>query len=227
MACKAGNLSYPSVPYTINNALAIHAGVAMSDDYGIHYFIVGNNKEAGVEPVRNPLNAQLYHQLPVRMIPEADDDLDRAVYGLKRIETYQNVRYAVYYAKALSRPEDVVHTTRDLYKGTQVGAPSMVLHSRYTPTEINPIYTSAHVQVTAELTAEDQASIRLYAALKYQDELQGVVREIGACIGSSKTIEGVSEMVGLTLAGSMNVNTHMPQGDEMWKINFGYAHAQA
>ena len=167
---------------------------------GGHRLVMGNNGVPLVEPVlHRPTDASLYRPIPFVIRPAADDLSagERAMYRLRREETYNGKNWICYYLKAIDytqtfvvmnytkvTPDDKLTTTFEPSLSNLNPTPPIIDPSGATPTTGD--YVSASAFIPFLLTDDDVAKLKYVAQIIYGDERYAMVTEIAFVTGVDK-----------------------------------------
>lgn len=214
--CLKLNLPYTVYPHTTLNEklnifpdLTLASGELPSARYmvignGGHRFSLGNGTVPVVDPIlHNPTDAGLYQQIPF-VARALDNDLtaaQRARYRLRRIETYNNVNYAVYYARVVSlKGVSVQLELKEVDNGSITAQPFIPTLSNLNPTPpaVTPNqvitatgnYVSATAIVDFSMDEWEMNELLNVANLLYGDDRYAIISEIGLCSGVDRNVTG-------------------------------------
>lgn len=199
---------------TLNEKLAILTNpTILADEYPrMKYVCIGN----GGHGIRNggtnmmvpvPLQHRTSDAAPFNLIPfvlrHIDEDLsalERARYGLRRLESHNGDSYFAYYARKLPMTGSLV----EMNHKSVAGANTTVTPFVPTSVELNPIapdinssgtnvatgdYLTATVQAVFNLDAFDIDEILNACTIIYGNDDFGIISEIGLCTAVERTIQ--------------------------------------
>lgn len=171
---------------------------------GGHKMSVGAGGMSKPEPIQHrPTDAALYNQLPF-VLRETSNDLtpaQQANYGLRREETWNNVRYAAYYLKRIDFTNVAVQM---LYKtvasdGTVTTTPFVPDSSNLNPTPPTLSSTGTNVATGDYVTAsalldlllgpDDVTELLNVANVIYQDPGYAIISELAMVSGCDKVVQ--------------------------------------
>lgn len=227
---------------TLNEKFGIQNGVmpAIENYPAMRYFAVGNGGHrmsvgaggiAKPEPVQHRgTDAALYNHLPF-ILRDVTNDLqivDRAKYGLRRIETHNGNQYVAYYLKRIDMTDvlvatefvtvaDGVSTITDFVPDSSNLNPTPPVLNGAGVNIVTGDYVAATAKATLTLDTFDITELLNVANIIYNDESYAIVSEIALCAGVDKSISAPSvgnttitfnEVIGTQVMS--HVNTFFP-----------------
>jgi hypothetical protein len=195
--------------FSINATATLAGGEMPSLGYiaignGGHKLLMGSNNIPKTDVVQHrPTDAALYNHMPF-VLRDVTNDLqpaDRAMYGLRRIETYNGKPYVAYYLKRIdftnTIPQlDYCVVDNGVTNSTAFAPNAGNLHP--TPPAVSNtgvnITTGDYVSATAKLpfsmSADDVAEYLNVANIMYGDPGMAIISEIALCSGVDRVLPG-------------------------------------
>lgn len=200
---------------TLNEALSIEAGVAVSPDSrptvkcavigrgGAQVVVGGDNTPVMASSVHDPADSNMFKITPfaVRELTNDFDAVTLAKYRLRKVITLNNKQYAVYYGKMLdfsssvvqmeyrTETDGVVKTTPFVPEISDMNPIPKTLNTSGTNTTTKD-YLGASVKFFLNLSAEEVAEIKNACNILYNDTRLAVITEIGIVSGIDKATVG-------------------------------------
>jgi hypothetical protein len=192
--------------------------------------------------VHRASDAALFTHIPfiLRELSNDLDDIERAKYGLRRIETYDNIQYVAYYLKRLDFDgitTDLSLVTVEDGNVTAIPYEPSASDLNPTPVEIDPTevtttsgqYLTATTRFTLALSAADVLEIVRACEIIYGNPLYAVISEVGLCSGKdvlSTAQNADGPVFQYVEAGAVQLNTavctHHPLNELNQGINLSY-----
>lgn len=226
----------PEENSTLNEKFNIQSGVTPGAGDSIQiphvkYMCIGNNGHKVITgadgiPYTNPVeheatDAALFNHLPF-VLRETDNDLsaiERADYGLRKIENIEGVDYIAYYLKRM----DLSSVAINLKKIIVLDGNSSVIDYIPTNENLNPIHPelpndevistdgvsiSASALITLLFDAADVEELINVSKIIYGNDDRAMISEIGLCSGIDKTVTSGSSTTYLE-AICVQITTHI------------------
>ena len=205
----------PTSKTTLNEKFSIQSNQTLEDDKLPHvkYFCIGNGGHKHVTgadgtPYTSPINhrasdAALYKHMPFILRPVNEDlsIVERANYGLRRVETHNGINYVAYYLKRM----DLSAVVAELQSTTVIDGVTTTVPYVPTSDNLNPTppamtstdvittdgdYLSTSAIIPMLFTEEDVANLVEVAEIMDENPYMAVVSEIGLCSGVDRVVTG-------------------------------------
>lgn len=198
---------------TLNEKLGIQSGVVPPPGVypTVGYYVWGNKGHQGqigadgiplvIAAQHRATDAALFNQLPF-VLREVNNDLtsiERAKYGLRRVEVRGGINYVAYYLKRIDKTNVVAEMQyRSNTNGTITTTPFVPTADNLSPTPVvipeggvttlTGDYAIVSAQTDISLTAWEVAEMLNVAEIIYGDSNYAIISELGICSGVDKVI---------------------------------------
>lgn len=198
---------------TLNEKLGIQSGVVPPPGVypTVGYYVWGNKGHQGqigadgiplvIAAQHRATDAALFNQLPF-VLREVNNDLtsiERAKYGLRRVEVRGGISYVAYYLKRIDKTNVVAEMQyRSNTNGTITTTPFVPTADNLSPTPVvipeggvttlTGDYAIVSAQTDISLTAWEVAEMLNVAEIIYGDSNYAIISELGICSGVDKVI---------------------------------------
>lgn len=247
---------YLGLPYqpqpktTLNERFEVNAGVqlplgkypytvyyAIGD--GGHSFELGNNQRPRIKYLEHyPEDAACYTPVPFVLRPIGNDlsAAQRAMYGIRRVETYMGVQYYAYYLKRLDTSKvDQQYWRITVKDGQEVPTPFVpdTANLNPVPRDLPPTgvvtsdgsYLTVSSIVTLDFNEFDAMELRNVAKVIYDDEELAIVSEIAFVSGADRDVtvpSGAQGNVNFKEVICAQVNCFVSTFHDVYNNNLGF-----